>query len=78
MGVDVETALLCWFRQMRSENVSIEGPMLLEKAHSLAIQMNSDFQPKPSWLERLKKRETISFEKLHDKKRAVDTEGAES
>ena len=30
-GVDVETALLCWFRQMRGDNVPINGPMLLEK-----------------------------------------------
>ena len=77
-GVDVETALLCWFRQMRGENVPINGPMLLEKAHSLAIQLNSDFQPNQSWLERLKKRENISFQKLHGEKRAADTEGAES
>ena len=52
--------------------------MLLEKANSLAIQLNSDFQPNPSWLERLKKRENTSFQKLHGKKRAADTEGAES
>ena len=63
---------------MRGENVPINGPMLLEKAHSLAIQLNSDFQLNPSWLERLKKRENISFQKLHDEKRAADTEGAES
>ena len=77
-GVDVETALLCSFRQMRGENVPINGPMLLEKAHSLAIQLNSDFQPNSSWLERLKKRENISFQKIHGEKRAADTEGAES
>ena len=77
-GVDVETALLCSFRQMRGENVPINKPMLLEKAHSLAIQLNSDFQPNPSWLERLKKHENNSFQKLHDEKRAADTEGAES
>ena len=77
-GVDVETALLCWFRQMRGENVPINRPMLLKKAHSLAIQLNSDFQPNPSRLERLKKRESNSFQKLHGEKRAADNEGAES
>ena len=73
-GVDVETALLCWFRQMRGENVSIDRPMLLKKAHSLAIQLESDFQPNPSWLERPRKCENISFLKLHGEKRAADTE----
>ena len=77
-SVDVVTALLCWFRQMRGENVPINGPMLLEKTHSLAIQLNFDFQPNPSWLERLKKREHISFQKLHGEKRAANTKGAES
>ena len=52
--------------------------MLLEKAHFLAIQLNSDFQPNPSWLERLKTRENISFQKLHGGKRAADTEGTDS
>ena len=77
-GVDVETALLCWFWQMRRKNVPNNGPMLLEKALSLAIQLNSDYQFNPSWLERLTKRENISFQKIHGEKRAVDTEGAES
>ena len=63
---------------MRGDNVPINGPMLLEKAHSLAIQLNSEFQPNPSWLERLKKRENNLFQKLHGEKRAADTEGAES
>ena len=63
---------------MRGENVPINGPMLLEKANSLAIQLNFDFQPNPLWLERLKKQENISFQKLHGEKRAADTEGAKS
>ena len=64
---------------MRGENVPINGPMLLEKAaHSQAIQPNSEIQPNPSWLERLKKREIFSFQKLHGENRAADTEGTES
>ena len=52
--------------------------MLLEKAHSLAIQLNFDFQANPSWLERLKRRQNVSFKKVHGEKRAADTEGHES
>ena len=62
---------------MRGEKVPNNGPMLLKKAHSLAIQLNSDFQANPLWLGRLKKRENLSFQKFHGEKRAADTEGAE-
>ena len=58
-GVDVEPALLCRFRLTCGENVPINGPELLEKGHSVASQLNSDFQPNPSWLERLKKNARI-------------------
>ena len=52
---------------MRGENVPINGPMLLVKSHSLAIQLNSDFQPNPLRLKRMKKRENISFQNFpHD------------
>ena len=63
---------------MRGENEPNNGPMLLEKAHSLTIQLNSDFESNPLWLERREKRENSSFQKLYGEKRAADTEGAES
>ena len=70
-GEDVQKAMLTWFRQARSENIPINGPLLLEKAHSIAIQLGSDFVPNASWLERVKKRENISFNKLHGAKKAA-------
>ena len=74
----MERDLVTWFHQARSENIRLNGPILLEKAQSLAIQMNSDFVPTKSWLERLKKRENINSQKLHGNKKAADLEGAET
>ena len=73
-GEDVQKAMLTWFRQARSENIPINGPLLLEIAHSIAIQLGSDFVPNASWLERVKKRENISFNKLHGEKKAANFE----
>ena len=70
--------MLTWFRQARSENIPINGPLLLEKAHSIAIQLGSDFVPNASWLQRVKKRENISFNKLHGEKKTANFEGAET
>ena len=77
-GEDVQKAMLTWFRQARSENIPINGPLLLEKAHSIAMQLGSDFVPNAYWLERVKKRENISFNKLHGEKKAANFEGAET
>lgn len=74
-GEKIEEPLLIWFRQTRSQNIPINGPMLLEKAASLAIQFNSTFVPSTSWLERLKKREGISFQKLHGEEKKADKGG---
>ena len=67
-GEQVEEALFLWFTQMRARNVPLHGPMVLEKAHQISVQINSDFVPNPSWLERFKKRRNIIFHKLHGEK----------
>lgn len=56
---DLETALLIWFKQARSQDAPISGPLLLEKADELAKQMHIDFLANPGWLERFKKRNGI-------------------
>ena len=42
-GQEEKLPLLTWCHHARSENIPLNGPILLEKAQSLAIQMNSDF-----------------------------------
>ena len=43
-------ARFLWFTQMRSKNVPLHGPMIFEKVHQIAIQVNCGFKPNPSWL----------------------------
>ena len=75
-GEQVEEALFLWFTQMRARNVPLHGPMVLEKAHQISVQINSDFVPNPSWLERFKKRRNIIFHKLHGEKTSADEQSA--
>lgn len=56
---DLEKAVLIWFKQARSQNAPISGPLLLEKADELAKQMNIKFSANPGWFERFKKRNGI-------------------
>ena len=52
---DLETAVLNWFKQARSQNAPIWGLLLLEKADELAKQMSIEFLANQSWLERFRK-----------------------
>uniref|UniRef100_A0A8C4SEN5 HTH CENPB-type domain-containing protein n=1 Tax=Erpetoichthys calabaricus TaxID=27687 RepID=A0A8C4SEN5_ERPCA len=56
---DLETALLVWFKQARSQNAPISGPLMLERSNELAKQMGITFSANPGWLERYKKRNGI-------------------
>uniref|UniRef100_A0A8C4RFJ1 HTH CENPB-type domain-containing protein n=1 Tax=Erpetoichthys calabaricus TaxID=27687 RepID=A0A8C4RFJ1_ERPCA len=56
---DLETALLVWFKQARSQNAPISGPLMLERSNELAKQMGITFSANPGWLERFKKRNDI-------------------
>ena len=39
---DVDTALLAWFKQTRSDNIAVNGLLLLAKANSLAKDLGHD------------------------------------
>ena len=56
---DLEAALLVWFKQARSQNAPISGPLLMEKADAFAIQIGTEFTANPGRLERFKKRNGI-------------------
>ena len=53
-NVEVEEAILLWFKQARTLNFPISGPLLMEKSLTLAKEMDSDFQRNTGWLERFK------------------------
>lgn len=58
---DLEAALFLWFKQTRSMNIPISGPIVMEKADEFATEMKIDFTPNTGWLERFKQRKGISF-----------------
>lgn len=58
----VDEALLIWFKQARSDNVPLSGPILLEKAEELARILGHEDQPiSTGWLDRFKARHGIVF-----------------
>ena len=51
-----------WFLILRSENVSVSGPMLRERALEFAKELNMEgFQASEGWLDKWKKRYCLHF-----------------
>lgn len=61
---DLENALLLWFQDARSQNFSINGPLLQTKADELA-RMCSDFKCSDGWLSGFKSRNNITYQTVH-------------
>ena len=54
---DLNKALMKWFLNCRSENISLNGPLLKEKAIAFATELKiENFQASDGWLEKWKKR----------------------
>ena len=50
-----DEALLTWMREMRSQNISLTGPILLEKAQMFAKELgDAQFKGNQGWLEKFK------------------------
>lgn len=74
---EVGDALVLWFQQMLAKNVPINGPLMLEKAKQLALELgHEDFDPDRNWLDRLKKRHNIKKLTVSGEKAAADHVGA--
>ena len=53
----INEALLKWFTSMRGNNIPINGPILLEKAHEFPKAFNyNDFTTSNGWLRGWKER----------------------
>ena len=62
---DVDVALLVWFKQARSTNIPVSGPLLLEKATVLARALgNKSFTATAGFIDRWKKRHCIIMKKV--------------
>ena len=61
-NVEIDSALLEWFRKARSKNISISGPILQEKALQIAKGLDvapPEFKASNGWLDRFKNRNGI-------------------
>ena len=59
---DIEEALLLWFKQARTMNVPISGPILQAKTKELDLVLgHCEFHCSSGWLERFKARNNIAF-----------------
>ena len=62
---ELENGILSWFKQTRSENLPVDGPLLKEKALQLADALGiKEFQGSEGWLSRFKKRNSIIFKSV--------------
>ena len=76
---DVEEALLRWFMGARSENVPLSGPILISKAEDLAKELGKcDWSCSVGWLDRFKKRHSLTCKSMCGERAAVDEEVTDS
>lgn len=68
---NVDAALLEWFKQCRSANFPINGPLLKEKAEQFGRLLGEDFTCSNGWLDRFKQRHSISFGKVCGEAKSV-------
>lgn len=59
---DIEKAMVIWLNQMRSQNISISGPMIKSKAKEFAQMMNHlDFKATDGYIRGFKRRNNVVF-----------------
>lgn len=75
---DLDTALYEWFKQVRSNGVPVNGPIMFKKAEELAERLGlEEFRGSKGWFERFKKRRGITFQKQVGEAGAVSEETVE-
>ena len=74
---EVETALKLWFDKASGRNLPLSGPILKEKAASLAMQLcKTDFKVTDGWFSRWKARNNIVYKRAHGESQSADHTGA--
>ena len=61
---DLDKALYLWIKQARAMNIPINGPIIMEKANSLAKELELDFKANSGWLYRFKIRRSLVFKNV--------------
>ena len=70
--VDLEKALLQWYKEAKSVGIQISGPMALKKAKEFGKMMEVVCDPSRSWIHRWGKRNGVVFESQHNGKQNHD------
>lgn len=71
---DVEKALPEWFKNVRSINVPVNGPLLAEKARYFAEQLGyENFKASNGFLDRFKERQGITGQNVCSEEKSVDS-----
>ena len=73
----MEEKLLLWFKQARTANIPISGPILREKAEEIAKKMEIEFAPSNGWIDRMKKRAGLSYNSIKGENKSVDPQEIE-
>ena len=72
---DIDDALLLWFKQARSQNITVNGPILMAKANSLAKDFGNDaFTATTGFIDRWKIRHAIGMKKVSGEEKSVAEE----
>jgi transposase len=70
---DIDTAVFQWFKQMRSQNVPINGPLLQSKAQRFAdLLHHTNFKASSGWFTKFTQRHGISYKQVCGEGAAVD------
>ena len=74
---DIDTALMRWYTQARSNKIPVTGPLLMSKAKALSEELGVDEAPSRAWLQRWCRRHQIQYKKAHGEKQSHDQEAAD-
>ncbi|XP_066949114.1 tigger transposable element-derived protein 4-like [Macrobrachium rosenbergii] len=64
---ELEQKLLDWYKDARKDDLPISGPILMEKAKSIGVEMGIDFKPSAGWLGRWKDRNGVTLKVFKEK-----------
>ncbi|XP_060577429.1 jerky protein homolog-like [Ruditapes philippinarum] len=76
---NLETAVLTWFNQARSEGMPVSGPVIRAQAKKMNQELNGDdsqFEASNGWLSRFKHRHSISQVTIRGEQRSADESAA--
>nr|XP_037280355.1 tigger transposable element-derived protein 6-like [Rhipicephalus microplus] len=74
---EVDAAVLTWFKDARSQNVPVSGPMLQEKARQFADALDiTGFEASAGWLHRFRERNGITWQVVSGEEKAADAASA--